>query len=374
MCTWRNTRKEDDFDWLQGKGKTLSSSTGPATDHSTGLSNGTYMYIETSAPQRPGDKARLLSQFFDMVPPKGRCIQFWYHMYGSHIGTLNVLYKYGPGNQSEILLWRLTGQQGNKWLFGKVSVPRKLRVRHYIVFEGIRGNSYQGDIAIDDIQFTTGVCSIVPAIANPLSSTTVAPTTKFTLPPTIPTSQYNCDFEKDMCSYIQESLTDVFNWTRNQGHTGSGGTGPGQDHTKLQGVVGPKGPGSLQQTNTGKCIQVYLRGHNKPTPGTTIVYYSGCGQERLEFAITPDGYWQFTKFKTCLQRRGGGGLNADDVVFGASCSEKWQLTAKGSIQHVSTKKCVMPFKNYVNPPDDTKLVLSTSCDNVNQIFRWQPSE
>ena len=27
-----------------------------------------------------------------------------------------------------------------------------------IVFEGVRGNSYQGDIAIDDIKLTNGIC------------------------------------------------------------------------------------------------------------------------------------------------------------------------------------------------------------------------
>ena len=375
MCTWRNTRREDNFDWLQGKGQTLSGSTGPSTDHSTGSANGTYMYIETSAPRRPGDKARLLSQFFDTVPARGRCLTFWYHMFGAQIGTLNVLWKSGPGNASEILIWSLTSQQGNQWLFAKVPVPRKLRVRHYFVFEGIRGSGYRGDIAIDDIQFKTGACAIEPAKANPnQGSTTASPTTAFTLPPTIPASQYNCDFEKDKCAYVDESLTDVFNWTRQQGHTSSGGTGPGQDHTKLQGVVGPKGPGSLQQLNSAKCIHVYLGGFTKPSPGTTLVYYRGCGQERLEFALTSDGYWQMTKFKACLQRRGGGGQNADDVVFGNTCSEKWQLTAKGSMQHAATKKCVMPLKNYVNPPDDTKLVLTTSCDRSNQLFRWQPSK
>ena len=56
------------------------------------------MFIEASTPRRLGDKARLISQMFKNVPTQGKCVKFWYHMYGSDIGTLNVLWKTGPGN------------------------------------------------------------------------------------------------------------------------------------------------------------------------------------------------------------------------------------------------------------------------------------
>lgn len=46
------------------------------------------MYIETSAPRKPGDKARLKSPLYQ--DSGDICINFWYHMYGSGIGTLNV--------------------------------------------------------------------------------------------------------------------------------------------------------------------------------------------------------------------------------------------------------------------------------------------
>ena len=36
-CTWTNADREDTFDWLVGSGATPSYSTGPATDHTTGL-------------------------------------------------------------------------------------------------------------------------------------------------------------------------------------------------------------------------------------------------------------------------------------------------------------------------------------------------
>ena len=52
---------------------------------------GHYMYIETSSPRRPGDVARLVSQAFNPVSASGRCISFWYNMYGRTIDTLKVL-------------------------------------------------------------------------------------------------------------------------------------------------------------------------------------------------------------------------------------------------------------------------------------------
>ena len=47
-----------------------------------------------------------------------------------------------------------------------------------VVFEGIRGNTYTGDIALDDISFTAGMtnCSVQPSDALPPGMTTVRPT------------------------------------------------------------------------------------------------------------------------------------------------------------------------------------------------------
>ena len=331
------------------------------------------MFIEASSPRRLNDKARFTSQQFSPVSVRGRCLKFWYHMLGADIGTLNVIQKTGPGNRSEILLWTLSGQQGNTWLNARVSLSKSPNRNYWIVFEGVRGNGYRGDIAIDDIQFTNADCRILPAKARPSKPTLPPPTTRFTLPPTIPPSLYNCDFENGFCNYTQERITDIFNWTRHQGGTSSGGTGPVIDHTKQQGVVvGPNGPGSLQQLRTGKCVHVFLGGFRKPPAGHSVVFYDGCGEGRLEFQLTSDGYMKFTKFNMCWRRRGGPGSNADDVVLADSCTEKWRFTSAKSIQHIGTTKCVAPHLG--SAVNDRKLVLSSSCDQRNQIFRWQPSK
>ena len=89
---------------------------------------GYYVFIEASIPQTQGDKARLVGpNFSQSSSPK--CLQFWYHMYGSSIGFLRVFAKWGAGNQSEALVWRLNGLQGNQWNFGRVSVSRNTAYR-----------------------------------------------------------------------------------------------------------------------------------------------------------------------------------------------------------------------------------------------------
>ncbi len=57
-------------------------------DHSTGTDQGYYLYIETSHPQTPGQKARIISPLYY---PSTVCLRFHYHMFGPSIGSLNVL-------------------------------------------------------------------------------------------------------------------------------------------------------------------------------------------------------------------------------------------------------------------------------------------
>ena len=64
------------------------------------------MYIETSSPRKPGEKAKLLLT----VPDNGKqsCLSFYYHMYGASAGTLNVY----NGNHT---IFNVSGDQGNNW-------------------------------------------------------------------------------------------------------------------------------------------------------------------------------------------------------------------------------------------------------------------
>ena len=76
------------------------------------------MYIETSAPRRVGDKARLISPTYP--PTSGRCLNFAYHMFGRGIGTLNIYLKQQGQLRSPI--WTRAGNLGNRWNIGQTNV------------------------------------------------------------------------------------------------------------------------------------------------------------------------------------------------------------------------------------------------------------
>ena len=161
-----------------------------------------------------GTRARLISPSFSTQ--KSTCtLRFWYHMYGGAIGTLNVYIRIF-GNDT--LYWSKTGNQGNQWLssgtlkFGAIpsfnvsiyvigicyyyftgvflflSMPALsyyaslayldktddvVQINLFplsssycflppfaqLVFEGVSGTSFTGDIAIDDIQFGSCACA-----------------------------------------------------------------------------------------------------------------------------------------------------------------------------------------------------------------------
>lgn len=48
------------------------------------------MYIEASSPRKPKDDALLMSETFERTTGTGKCLRFWYYMYGTGMGTLNV--------------------------------------------------------------------------------------------------------------------------------------------------------------------------------------------------------------------------------------------------------------------------------------------
>lgn len=83
------------------------------------------------------------------------CLNFWYHMYGTHIRTLNVYLKSRGSLGTPV--WSRTGTRSNQWYSASVDVQGS--AGYQIVFEGVRGTSYRGDIALDDITVSMGSCS-----------------------------------------------------------------------------------------------------------------------------------------------------------------------------------------------------------------------
>lgn len=144
----------DDFNWTRFSGPTSSHDTGPDYDHTFATSVGHYMYIEASY-AHPNGTARLISPVYQSTP-QPQCLEFWYHMHGKDIGTLRVYFQQNGSLGSP--QFTVKGNKGNTWLFGRIETPAKYPAFH-VVFEGVNGNNYRGDIGIDDIKVNPLSCA-----------------------------------------------------------------------------------------------------------------------------------------------------------------------------------------------------------------------
>ncbi|XP_044181061.1 MAM and LDL-receptor class A domain-containing protein 1-like isoform X3 [Acropora millepora] len=144
LCPGWSQSTADVFNWTRGTGKTWSTDTGPSSEHTS--ESGYYMYIEASPPRREGDNAKLVLS----LPGNGKmgCLSFYYHMYGENMGTLNVFI----GNKK---VFSESGDHGNTW----IKADRTIVLGNNVIFEGIRGSGFQGDLAIDDVLVTNGSCA-----------------------------------------------------------------------------------------------------------------------------------------------------------------------------------------------------------------------
>ncbi|ELT93539.1 hypothetical protein CAPTEDRAFT_223854, partial [Capitella teleta] len=129
---------------------TPSADTGPSSGEG---GFGFFIFIETSDPRVPGDYGRIRTPNLNFL---GRiCVSFWYHMYGVHIGSLNV-YSQSAGDGDNLLL-SLIGEKGNIWKHQNISVFID-QPETRIVWEAVKGDGYQGDIGLDSIKISDGAC------------------------------------------------------------------------------------------------------------------------------------------------------------------------------------------------------------------------
>ncbi|KAK3094637.1 hypothetical protein FSP39_004295 [Pinctada imbricata] len=172
VCGFTQENSTDDFDWTRGQGGTPSAGTGPDEDHTCKHPKaGHFMFIEASV-KAPRQSAIMYSPKYRGF--NGLCIGFYYHMYGRHVGTLNVYTKTENGEALESA-WRAYGNQGNLWLEALLSIPKSLsKVGFQLVFEGITRNGYQGDIAVDDISVKDGECDSKTVTAVSVNADKVA--------------------------------------------------------------------------------------------------------------------------------------------------------------------------------------------------------
>ena len=149
---WLNVTAGDDEDWTRDSGGTPSNGTGP--NRGNGGSTW-YMYLETSngrGAYNAGDTAFLEGPTIDGA---ARTLTFFYHMYGSNMGTLHVDVQSG-GVWTESV-WSISGQQhnANSAPYSEATVDLggftgPIRIR----FRAVAAGGFRGDMAIDDIEVT----------------------------------------------------------------------------------------------------------------------------------------------------------------------------------------------------------------------------
>ncbi len=143
----------DNINWTRDSNGTPSSSTGP----STGAEGNFYMYTEASGNGTgyPNKRAILNSPCFDLSSESQATFNFSYHMYGSNMGSLALEASTDNGLNWNVL-WSESGNNGNSWSSQSIDLSAYIGGNVKLRFNGVTGNSYRSDMAIDDISLTTG--------------------------------------------------------------------------------------------------------------------------------------------------------------------------------------------------------------------------
>jgi hypothetical protein len=126
-------------------------------------------------------------------------------------------------------MWKDGGADyGKEWNYGAFGFY--FADPYIVVVSAVSGGS-PGSIGVDDIIFKESqYCSVQPPQADAGGSLPLPELTTKTPTSTPTPSIYDCSFENDFCNW-KNDYSRPLNWTRNQGSTLSGDSGPSIDHT-----------------------------------------------------------------------------------------------------------------------------------------------
>lgn len=163
------------YNWLSNSGKTPSDYTGPLADSSSQNGLGTYIYAEATG-AKPGDVAEFVSPCITINYENSE-LEFAYHMFGNHVGELHVDIKTDDGYVNDVIPALIGSQQQNQSDAFKTKdidlssyVNQTIKIR----FRAVRGNEWNGDIAIDNLFIKTIITPMsdknVIAYPNPVKN------------------------------------------------------------------------------------------------------------------------------------------------------------------------------------------------------------
>jgi len=195
-----NYDPKEHFPWVVRRGSSLSPATGPSFDHTVGDSTGQYLAL-IGRDKKFLSRAEITSPRLDLSVFEEYCFSMWYHMFGRHTFSLNVHISIPNTRSDREMVFKASGsvsKTGQDWLFMQQTIkrpsdwsPSEGPGPHYvnIIVKGVRGLSYQSDIALDDLKFVPGPCPDKPPVvrttpapttaSSTAAKTTKAPTTKF---------------------------------------------------------------------------------------------------------------------------------------------------------------------------------------------------
>ncbi|KAF4519176.1 hypothetical protein B566_EDAN008239 [Ephemera danica] len=139
-CGWHNVAGKD-LNWTRHSGRTPTDHTGPSYDHTFQNSSGMYMFVDMSKIKHLGAPAVMESDIFN-PPPRyhGNISSPYYNSCQSHQRV--------PEGK-----WYKFGDRGDAWFREVVTLPN-ITHRYAVQFEGRRGYSSKGDIAVDDFSLS----------------------------------------------------------------------------------------------------------------------------------------------------------------------------------------------------------------------------
>ncbi|CAM9326592.1 unnamed protein product [Bubo scandiacus] len=163
FCEWEQAISNN-FDWIRHKGPTPTPNTGPSHDHTTG--GGYYIYLQGSK-QEQSEVAHLVSPVCSSEGP--HCFRFWYHMYGA--AEAMALRVYVVHKETSTLEWKDAGNKGDRWNLGEITVHSTGNMQ--IVLEGMIGEDFRSDIALDDLSIEKGYCTgdVIPTTPGTIITT-----------------------------------------------------------------------------------------------------------------------------------------------------------------------------------------------------------
>uniref|UniRef100_A0A672TQ22 MAM and LDL receptor class A domain containing 1 n=1 Tax=Strigops habroptila TaxID=2489341 RepID=A0A672TQ22_STRHB len=421
------------FKWELGRGTDLypgQEKHCPLIDHTTCTEEGWYLFADSSNGEF-GDTADIATPVIFRTGPKCKII-FWNHMNGPTIGSLEVLWK--TSNRTS-KLWSQSGSQGAQW--NRAEVFLGIRSNFQIVFRAIRGVSYMGDVAVDDITFED--CSPLLIPGRPCTSEEFTCANKYCIPkdnlcdfvndcadnsdesPAIcSTSIGHCNFEFDLCGWKQDE-SDDFDWNLRTSSTTKTGTEPATDHTlqepfghyifikssffQLPGQKARISSPVLNRRNKNCKILFYYHMYGDHI-GSLIVYQMTMakhGKILLDLTGNQGNFWQHKSlilagdgdedFQVVFEGVAGtgpkDGIALDDLTFSREClpsqeflpAEPTVLPPTGSCSHgylqCQNGKCYRPEQSCDfedNCGDNTdESECGTSCTFENGRCGWQNS-